>query len=124
MPFLPESLSRSSLHSHHLGWSYSEYAFEVGERNPNGTQETHRTGIVSVKVGSKEVNFANQFRLLEDVDAHSLLGVVSFRWLGNLTSPPFASGEIVPAASEVVNNSYGEEGILSGYLIGVAPHYL
>jgi len=106
-----------------LGWSYSEYAFEVGERNPNGTQKTHRTGIVSVKVGSKEVNFANQFRLLEDVDAHSLLGVVSFRWLGNLTSPPFASGEIVPAASEVVNNSYGEEGILSGYLIGIAPNY-
>jgi len=96
------------------------------EPGSNGTTEILHTSVMGKwreTSAIAEINFANQLEVVNDITLGGVTFVEGYRWFADFLSLKYTAGQIVTAASQIVNVSYGVREAPYGYLLGVTPNY-
>lgn len=71
---------------------------------------------------SLPLNVVNQLSVWEDNASHAVSNMRAYSWFDNVPAVNFTVGEIVNAAAQAVNRTYGPR-FFSSYELGVMPNY-
>lgn len=105
--------------------TYVEYStgyFVPGSNGSADREKLTRYGKWLETRGPLRVDFANQLLVFEDVDTHAVQAIRAFRWIENLPPIGFTISQVVRAASDVVNRSYGARTFTSSG-VGLTPNW-